>query len=121
MSIGTGIGLAALIAAVIGAFVPLLGLYIGWLALVFATLAALFGNRGLAMATTCLSSVVFVFMTPTLWLEHAAHAIGAGAATNHGPVLQVISIGLLLAPVVAIVLNSTGKLLFRTRPNSVRT
>lgn len=120
MSIGAGIGLAALIAAVIGAFVPILGLYIGWLALVLAVLAALFGDRGLTIATVCLSAIIFVFLTPTLWLENAAHATGYGQASGQAPVLQIASMALLAAPIPAIFLNGSGKLAFRRQRDPVR-
>ena len=45
MNLSTGLGIAAIIIAVIAFFVPLAGLFIGWVALLIACGAALYGDK----------------------------------------------------------------------------
>lgn len=101
MNTGNGLGVAALVLAVLGAVVPGVGLYIGWLALVLAIFAALAGARGLAVATVAVSAVVFLLLTPSLWFEAAVHAAGYGEETGSVPLLRIISLVLLAAPIGA--------------------
>ena len=91
-----GFGIAALIAAVLGAFVPLVGFWIGVFALLLATFAALAGDRVFSIATLCVSIVVFVFLTPSLLLT-----LG---------LLAIVAVVALCLPVLAIILNATGKM-----------
>ena len=115
MKVGTGIGIAALVIAIIGAFVPGVGLFVGWFALVVASIGALCGDKGLAIATVLISAVAFVFLTPTLWLEFAAHETGYGAATGRSRMFAIISMALLAAPIISMLLFSTGKFALRKR------
>ena len=105
MSIGAGFGLAAILAAIIGAFVPVIGLFIGWTALLLATVGALCGDKGFAIATTLISAVVFFFLTPSLWLDYA---VGDQNVTGNGGLVLWVSMMLLAAPVAAILLYSSG-------------
>ena len=72
---GKGLSLAGLIISIIGAFIPVTGLMIGWGALLLATLGAMFGGKSIAIATVAVSAFVFVFMTPSIWLYTAANDI----------------------------------------------
>ncbi len=113
MGIGAGLGLAALIIAGIGMWIPFVGLFIGWLALAIACFAALCGDKGLTVATVVFSAVVFLIFTPTLWLEAGA---SADETSGYGsPIFIIISIAMLIAPIVSIVLFSTGKLVLKQR------
>lgn len=105
MSLSSGIGLAALIIAVIGIFIPVVGLFIGWFALLIALVAALTGDKGLSIATVVVSALGFALLTPSLWVE-----AGASSAQGSPPVLRILTIILLLAPVAGMILFSTGKL-----------
>ena len=68
MKASTGVGIAALSLAIIGAILPIIGLWIGWVALIICFIAALMGEKGLTIATVILSAVVFLFLTPSLWI-----------------------------------------------------
>jgi hypothetical protein len=119
MTLGAGIGLAALIIAFIGMWMPLVGLFVGWLALIIVCVAALCGDKGFTIATVILSAVAFIFFTPSLWLEAGA---SADATSGHGaPLLRIISIVLLAAPIGCIILFSTGKLAIKKRASSQQT
>ena len=102
---GKGLSLAGLITAIFGAFVPFVGLFIGWIALVFATFGALSGGKGLAIATVAVSTVVFLFMTPSLWVEAAGQAAGFHRDTGTSPIFRITTLFLLAAPIVGCVIG----------------
>ena len=113
MKVGTGIGIAALIIAIMGGLMPVVGLYVGWVALALACVAALFGDKGLTIATVIVSALVFIFLTPSLWVAEGvrAMAIGSGAPAEMTKRIGLpISLIMLAAPVVCIFLRSSGKL-----------
>jgi len=59
-------------------------------------------------ATTLIVSIVgFLLFTPSLWLTLTVNGVQQSSPSN---VLRVITIVLLIAPVVCMVLNSTGRL-----------
>ena len=101
MCTSKGLGIAALIIAVLGAIMPGVGLFVGWLALILATFAAAGDGRGLAIATIAVSTVAFLFLTPSLWIEAAAFGTGYGEATGSSPILRIVSLMLLVAPIGA--------------------
>ncbi len=91
-----GFGICAVIVAVIGAFVPFFGFWVGVAALIVATAGALAGDKVFAIVTVCISLAVFVFLTPSLFAL---------------PVLWVVAVVALCLPVVGIILHATGKLI----------
>ena len=97
---GKGLSLAGLLVAILGAFVPVVGLFIGWVALIFATFGAMAGGKGLAVATVGVSAVAFLFLTPSLWIEAAAQGAGLHKQTGSSPIFRIISLALLAAPIV---------------------
>ncbi len=101
------------IAAIVGAFVPGFGLGIGWVALLLTSLGALCGDKGFAIATVIISGIAFLFLTPTLWLEFAAHETGYRAATARSPILRIISLALLASPIVGMVLHAGGTVVLK--------
>lgn len=105
MSTSKGLGIAAIILAVLGAVMPGIGLFVGWLALILATFAAAGDGRGLAIATIVVSAMAFLFLTPSLWIEAAAFGTGYGEATGSSPILRIVSLVLLVAPVAAMFLG----------------
>jgi hypothetical protein len=115
MKVGTGIGIAALIVAVLGMIMPGIGLFVAWVALIVACVAALFGDKALTIATLIVSIVGFVLFTPSLWLTLTVNGVEKSSPSN---VLRVITIVLLIAPVVCMILNSTGRLVLG-KPNTV--
>ena len=89
MNLSTGLGIAAIIIAVIAFFVPLAGLFIGWVALLIACGAALYGDKGLSIATAVVCAINFFFLTPAMWVG--------------GALLVIPSLILCLAPIGTIV------------------
>jgi hypothetical protein len=61
---GRGLGIAALVIAIISIFIPAAGIFIGWLALILVTIAALVGEVGLTVAVVAASFINYVFMSP---------------------------------------------------------
>lgn len=113
MKASTGVGIAALSLAIIGAVLPIIGLWIGWVALLICLIAALMGERGLTIATVILSAVVFLFLTPSLWLTGTLQVVTPEGQYSEPAMPQIalaVSIVLLIAPVVGMILFSTGKL-----------
>ncbi|RMA43293.1 hypothetical protein D9R08_06685 [Rhodophyticola porphyridii] len=94
--------MAALILVVIGAIMPFIGLPMCWVALGLATISAFAGSRGWPVAVVAIAAVAFWFFTPSLWVEALAHNTGYGAATGNGPILRIVSLIMLAAPVVGI-------------------
>ncbi len=90
--------------AVLGGLVPGIGLYIGWAALLLATFGAIGGAKGLPIAVVAVSALVFLFLTPSLWVEAAMHKAGFGEATGAPPVLRIGSLVLLALPIVGLLL-----------------
>ncbi len=115
MKTGFGLSLSGLVISVISIFIPIVGIFTGIIGLLLAALGTLFGERGLAIATIAVSVVSFVFLTPTLWMEALAHSMGYGQQTGTGPVLRILVIAALAAPIVGIVLNSTGRIILGRR------
>ncbi len=67
----------------------------------------MYGDKGLTIATVILSVVGFIFLTPSLWATVTIN----GVATNALPsAYRIITIILVLAPVLFMILNTTGKL-----------
>jgi hypothetical protein len=98
-----GLAIAALVVVIIAIFVPLYGTFLVALALALATIAALGGERPLAIATAAIAIVAVVFLSPVFWFGlsnlSAGEKIGAYAVVT----------AFLLAPFIAIYLNSNGK------------
>lgn len=115
MEAGKGIAIAALVIAIVGGVLPAIGLYVGWIALLLACVAALFGEKGLTIATMVVSAIMFIFLTPSLWISQGIVALGNAASQSQGgptvfnPLL-LISFILLLAPGVCMFLNASGRL-----------
>jgi hypothetical protein len=63
-----GIGIAALIVAIVAFFVPIVGIAFSIFALILATLAALGGDRAYATATPIVVAVNTFGLSPSMWL-----------------------------------------------------
>jgi hypothetical protein len=74
--------------------------------LIIACFAALFGDKGLTIATLIVSIVGFLLFTPSLWLTMTVN----GVESSPSNVLRAITLILLIAPVVCMILNTTGRL-----------
>lgn len=104
MKASTGFSLAALIFAIIGAFTPIVGFWIGVLALGLAAVGGYLGDRGLTIATISVSIVAFLFMTPMLWIEAAADAVDNTDQSFSG--FRWLAFGAVALPIVAMILGS---------------
>ena len=106
---GKGLGIAGLVFAIIGIFVPVAGIFIAWLGLILVVFAALAGEVGFTVATIAISLVNFVVLSPSLWIATA------GANLNTGPgspnIVVIICVVLLVAPIVGFILRKTGKVM----------
>ena len=63
-----GLGIAALIVAVIGMGVPVITIYIVWLALVLAALSAFLGNKAFPLAATLVCLINALLLSPSVWI-----------------------------------------------------
>ena len=89
-----GFGILAFILSIVAIPIPVLGVGIGWLALLFAAVAAWQGERVLPVGVVVLSLVSYTFLSPTLWLS---------AFTPVDYNLIEITIGMILLPVVVLI------------------
>jgi hypothetical protein len=115
MEVGKGVAIAALVIAIVGGILPAIGLYVGWIALLLACVSALLGEKGLTIATMVVSAIMFVFLTPSLWLSQGAISLGhagmeAGDKLPPFSPFLAISLVLLLAPAVCMFLRASGRL-----------
>lgn len=100
---GKGLGIAALILILLGMFIPFIGIFITWLALALATVAALSGDRTFSIATGVIGIVGVIFFSPLLWVA------GAGESMQGKSFIQIVTIVTLLGPFIGVALNATGK------------
>jgi hypothetical protein len=104
---GKGLGIAALVIAIISIFIPIVGVFTGWLALILAAVGALAGDVVFTVAVVAISAVSYIFLSPTMWLATA------GANANPGPgspsALLIVTFILLAAPIAALILRATGR------------
>ncbi len=61
-----GLGIAALVIAVIGMGVPVITIYIVWLALVLAALSAFLGNKAFPLAATLVCLINAFLLSPSV-------------------------------------------------------
>lgn len=61
-----GLGIAAIVLLILSFPVPVIGTWVGYLALVLTALAALFGNKAYAIATTVLGAAKMYLLSPGL-------------------------------------------------------
>ena len=111
-----GFGIVGLVIALIAIFVPLVAIFVMWLGLIVATVGALLGDRIFTVITWVVTVANIVFFSPiTLALligeQAAAEESGGGSG-----ILLTITIVLFIAPIAAIILNATGKVMHGKRP-----
>jgi len=95
-----GFGVAALVVGILSIYVPLVTIYVIWLALVLATVAGLLGDKVFPLATfaTCLINILF--LSPVTLAGLAAEREAGGSAH------LVITIILFIAPVAALIIGA---------------
>lgn len=95
-----GLGIGAMVVAILAIFVPVVTIYVVWGALVLATLAALMGDKTFAIVTILISAMNLVFLSPMTWAAIAGENIGGGN------MLFYVTIALFITPIVAMVMNA---------------
>src|SRR5262245_32489584 len=102
-----GFGIAALVFALLAIPLPF-GFVLSAIAMICAAIAALAGDRGFAIASLVIAAVNTFVLSPTTYMF--LHGGDPGARAFF--VTLVLIFGAL--PIVAIVLNSSGKLVLRS-------
>ena len=110
---GKGVGVGSIILATVGIFVPVAGIFIGWLALLLAAIAGLAGEVTLTVAVVAISVVNYLFLSPSLWLATAGANLQPGPGSPN--VAIYITIVLVIAPVATLMLCKTGKVVIGRR------
>ena len=102
-----GFGIAALVFALLAIPVPF-GFVLSAIAMICAAVAALAGDRTFTIASLVIAAVNTFVLSPSTWIFLNGHDPSARTAFLTG----VVVVGAL--PIIAIVLNSTGKLVIRS-------
>ena len=100
-----GVGIAALVIAIVSIFTPIVTLYVIWVALLIAGIADLMGDRAFTIATIAISAVNLIFLSPVTL------AVLIGTSEGHGGDGGLIAITTVFfaVPVGAIILSASGK------------
>jgi hypothetical protein len=98
-----GCGIAALVFAILAIFIPF-GIIVSVIAIVFAVVAALAGDKVFAVATALIALVNTFVLSPSTWI------LLAGSDPSASSVLKVVFFVACLLPIGAIFLHSTGKM-----------
>jgi hypothetical protein len=105
-----GFGIAALVIVIVAFFVPIFGILVSGLAILFAVAAALAGDRAFATATPIIAGINTFFLSPSTWAM-----MGGQTDAERTTFVLVLLLGI-AAPFVAIALNAAGVLGAKVRP-----
>jgi hypothetical protein len=100
-------GNAALAAAIVAIIVPGYGLFVSAIAIVLSVGAALAGDRVFATATSIIAAVNTLFMSPLMWF------LIRDRGESNVRSFYIFFAVFLVAPFVAMLLNSRGKVVIR--------
>ena len=95
-----GLGVGAMVVAILAIFVPVVTVYVVWLALVLATLAALMKDMTYPIVTVLISGINLVFLSPMTW------ALMAGENQEGKSFFWYMTIVLMIAPIVAMIMSA---------------
>ncbi len=98
-----GFGIAAVIVVLISFFLPVIGVFTTGLAMVFAAIGALAGDRVWATVTALIAAVSIFFFSPTVWVLLAAPDDGSGNKTT----VTVVIIAFLALPFLAMIFSAS--------------
>ena len=105
-----GFGIIGLILASGAIFIPFVSRFVIWLALLLVTVSALAGDRLFAVATVIASFLNVVFWSPATMLMLIGDVGASRQFAEHGsPMVFILALILFAAPIVAVILNATGK------------
>ena len=91
-----GFGIAALVFAILSIFIPAVSIYVVWLALVLATLAALTGDKVFSFSTFLICLVNVIFLSPLTMLVLVQKEMGS---------IRILTIILFLAPIAGLLIR----------------
>lgn len=97
-----GFGIAALILAIAAMFVPIFGIFVSGIAILFAVIAALAGDRAFATATPLVGGINTFFFSPSTWV------MMGGQTEADRTTFVLVLLGGIAAPFIAMVLNAAG-------------
>lgn len=109
-SVGKGIGIAGLIVSLIAIPVPVFGIWIMIAALVLVSVGALFGDKTFTIATVVISATNTLLFSPLILV-----AIFGSPDQEGSSFLATVVIVSLLLPIMAMILQATGKVVLGKR------
>jgi len=96
-----GLGVGAMVVAILAIFVPVVTVYVVWLALGLATLAALMKDMTYPIVTVLISAINVVFLSPMTW------ALMAGENLEGKSAFFYITVAMMIAPIAAMIIGAT--------------
>ena len=112
---GKGLGIAALVLILISFPIPIFGTWIGYLALLIATLAVLGGDTALSIAVTVIAAVKMYFLSPglmaTMYLPFAG--VDGQSAPPEAFFFLFLTTAFVLLPIVALIFRPAIRGLLR--------
>lgn len=100
-----GLGIAALVVAIVSLLTPVVTLYVIWIALLAASVASFMGDRAFSIATIVICGINLVLLSPLT----LAVLIGTAGGQAGSVSLAGITIVLFAAPVIGMALSAFGK------------
>lgn len=98
----TGFGIAALILAIVAIYVPVVGVGISALAVVFAAISGLSGGRAFSIATALIAGVNTFFLSPSLWMMQEG-----GPNQQRSPLVATITLAFIIVPIICMIIGTT--------------
>lgn len=98
-----GFGIAALVFSITGIFIPVVSLYIIWLALILISLLAFAGERTFSFAAYIICLINILFLSPISILLFSEEAKQGGSS------LKIVTIILFIIPLVGLIVRSFSK------------
>jgi len=95
-----GFGIAALIIAVLAIFIPVVSLYVVYLALILAMIAAFTGDKIFSVASLVICFMNVIFLSPVTVI-----ALIGSAASHHVSGLLILTIIMFLLPIIGLIVG----------------
>lgn len=92
-----GLGIAALVVSILAIFVPIVTVYVIWLALILAAVSGFMGDKAFPIASLLVCLLNLVFWSPATWIAfHGEHIQG-------GSFFRITTIILFIAPIAGLI------------------
>ena len=95
-----GFGVAALVVGILGIFVPVVTIYVIWLALGLATIAGISGDKVFPIATVGACLINILFLSPLTLVALKGESLGGGSF------LLITTIILFIAPIIGLIIGA---------------